>query len=139
MRKIQELREYENLEDTDTELEHSPDHDTEEVENTINKNVTIMITENRQVKKSMIKICSNTAVEAQTEQEVRIVIDTEEGSTNEPVEREMTKPSVETVNTEKEMHFDDLIITGDYINYDVLEEQQETISFNDIVWVKVKK
>ena len=100
MRKIQELREYENLEDTDTELEHSPDHDTEEVENTINKNVTIMITENRQVKKSMIKICSNTAVEAQTEQEVRIVIDTEEGSTNEPVEREMTKPSVETVNTE---------------------------------------
>ena len=37
------------------------------------------------------------------------------------------------------MHFDDLIITGDYINYDVLEEQQETISFNDIVWVKVKK
>ena len=71
--------------------------------------------------------------------EDRTGIDTKEGITNEPVDREMTKPSVETVNTEKEMHFDDLIITGDYINYDVLEEQQETISFNDIVWVKVKK
>ena len=42
--------------------------------------------------------------------------------TNEHMEIEMTEPSVETVNTEKEMSFDDLTITGDYSDYDVLEE-----------------
>ena len=31
-----------------------------------------------------------------------------------------------------------MIITGDYSDYDVLEEEQETIYLNDIVWVKVK-
>ena len=50
----------------------------------------------------------------------------------------MTKPSVGTVYTEKDTHFEDLRITGDYSNQDVLEEEQETISLNDIVWVKVK-
>ena len=33
----------------------------------------------------------------------------------------MTEPSVKTVNTEKEKRFDDLSITGDYIDDDVLE------------------
>ena len=33
----------------------------------------------------------------------------------------MTEPSVETVNIEKEMRFDDLNIDGDYSDYDVLE------------------
>ena len=36
------------------------------------------------------------------------------------------------------MSFDKLTINGDYSDYDILEEEQETISSNDIVWVKVK-
>ena len=48
----------------------------------------------------------------------------------------MTKPSVETFNIEKDTRFDDLTITGDYSDCDVLEVKQETISFNDIVWFK---
>ena len=35
----------------------------------------------------------------------------------------MTEPSVENVHTEKDMIFDDLTITGDYSDYDVLEEE----------------
>ena len=49
----------------------------------------------------------------------------------------MTEPSVETINTEKDTRFYDLNMTGDYSDYDVLEEEQETVSLNDIVWVKV--
>ena len=48
----------------------------------------------------------------------------------------MTEPSVENVNTEKVMRFDDLNIDGDYSDYDVLEEEQENISLNDIFRVK---
>ena len=55
------------------------------------------------------------------------------------MEKDKTEPSVETFNTEKDTCFDYLTITGDYSAYDVLEEEQETISLNDIVWVKVKK
>ena len=47
MSNIQELKKYDNLEDTDTNLEHGTVHDTEEVENMINKNVTIVINGNR--------------------------------------------------------------------------------------------
>ena len=47
MRNFQELREYENIEDTYTEMEHGPVHNTEEVEKKINKNVTIVINRNR--------------------------------------------------------------------------------------------
>ena len=36
------------------------------------------------------------------------------------------------------MIFDNLTINGDYSDYDILEEEQETISSNDIVWVRVK-
>ena len=46
----------------------------------------------------------------------------EEGSTNEPVGREMTEPSVETVHTEEGTLFDNLTIADDYSDYDVLEE-----------------
>ena len=56
--------------------------------------------------------------------EDRTGIDTKEGITNEPVDREMTEPSVETFNTEKYMRFDNLTITGDYSDYDILEEEQ---------------
>ena len=53
MRKNQELREDDNLvdTDTDTELEHGPVHDTKEVRNIINKNITTAVSENRQGKK----------------------------------------------------------------------------------------
>ena len=37
------------------------------------------------------------------------------------------------------MAFDDLTITGDYSDYDILEEEKETISKNDEFWVKTKK
>ena len=43
------------------------------------------------------------------------------------------------VNTEEEMDFDDLTITGNYSDYDILEEEKETITKNDNVWVKTKK
>ena len=51
----------------------------------------------------------------------------------------MTENSVENVHTEKYTFFDNLTITGDYSDYDVLEEEQENVSLNYIVWVKVKK
>ena len=50
----------------------------------------------------------------------------------------MTEPLVETVHTEKYTIFDDLTITGDYSYYDILEEEQEIVYLNGIVWVKVK-
>ena len=55
MRNFQELREYDNIENTYTEMEHGPVHNTEEVEKKINKNVTIVITKSRQDKKLMMK------------------------------------------------------------------------------------
>ena len=48
----QELRDYDDLVDTDTELEHGPVHETKEVENKINKNITTVNSENRQEKLS---------------------------------------------------------------------------------------
>ena len=73
---IQELSEDEDLEDTDTDLEHGTVHDTKEVDKMINKNLTIVITENRQDKKvNDEKIDSNSAVEAQPELEYPTIID----------------------------------------------------------------
>ena len=37
------------------------------------------------------------------------------------------------------MDFDNLTILGDDIQYDILEEDHETKSFNDTVWVKTKE
>ena len=37
------------------------------------------------------------------------------------------------------MNPDNCTTTGNYSYYGVLEEEQETISLNDIFWVKVKK
>ena len=42
------------------------------------------------------------------------------------------------VDEEKEMSSDDLTITGDYSDYDILEEEKHTISEKDDVWVKKK-
>ena len=41
---------YDNLIDTDIELEHGSVHDTKEVENTINSNINTAVYENRQDK-----------------------------------------------------------------------------------------
>ena len=37
------------------------------------------------------------------------------------------------------MCFDDLTIPSEYSDYDILEEEKETISKNDEVWIKTKK
>ena len=37
------------------------------------------------------------------------------------------------------MSSDDLISTGDYSDYDILDEEKDPISKNDLVWVKTKK
>ena len=66
MRNVQELREDDNIVDTDTDLEHGSAHGTEEVEKIMNKKVTTGIAENRQDKNLMTRIYFNAAVEAQT-------------------------------------------------------------------------
>ena len=43
------------------------------------------------------------------------------------------------VDTEEEMSFEDLTITGNYSDYDILEEGKENITENEKVWVKTKK
>ena len=59
----------------------------------INKNITSVIADNIQDKEvNDENIYSNAAVEAQKYLEEHNVIDSEEGSTNEPVERQMTEP-----------------------------------------------
>ena len=60
-------------------------------------------------------------------------------TTTESVARKMTECPVENVDTEEEMAFDDLTITGDYSEYDILKEEEENRSLNDEVWVKTKK
>ena len=37
------------------------------------------------------------------------------------------------------MSFEDLTVTGDYSDNDILEEEKETITKIDDVWVKTKK
>ena len=37
------------------------------------------------------------------------------------------------------MSSDDLIITGDYSDFDIFDEEKDPISKNDLVWVKTKK
>ena len=48
-------------------------------------------------------------------------------STTESVTREMTYIPVEHVDTEVEMELNDFTITGEYSNYDISEEEKETI------------
>ena len=62
-----------------------------------------------------------------------------EWSTSESVARKITETPNENVDTEEEMYFYELTITGDYSDYDILEEEKETISKNDEVWIKAKK
>ena len=60
-------------------------------------------------------------------------------STSESGARIITETPDENVDTEEEMDFDDLTITGNYSDYDILEEEKETITKNDNIWFKTKK
>ena len=60
-------------------------------------------------------------------------------STSDSVERKLTENPDENVDTEEEMDFDDLTITGNYSDCDILEEEKEAITKNYNVWVKTKK
>ena len=60
-------------------------------------------------------------------------------STSTLVARQLTENTDDMVDAEYEMSSDDLTITGDYSDYDVLEEENDTISEKDNVWVKTKK
>ena len=138
MSKVQEPRGDDNIVDTDNDTEHGLIHDTKEVENINKNNITTVISENRQDKEINDEkyILMLQLKHRQNWKTVILLMHRKEVLTN--LWRDMTKPSVGTVYTEKDTHFEDLRITGDYSDYDVLEEELETISLNDIVWVKVK-
>ena len=53
--------------------------------------------------------------------------------------RPLPENPYDMVNTEVYMDFDNLTITVNYNDYDILEEEKETINENDNVWVKSKK
>ena len=50
-----------------------------------------------------------------------------------------TENAYDMVEEGKEMSSDDLISTGDYSDYEILEEEKDSIFGNDVVWVKTKK
>ena len=60
-------------------------------------------------------------------------------STSESVAIQMIETEDENVVIWEEMDSDDLTITGDYSDYDILEEGQVTLSKNEKVWVKTEK
>ena len=52
---------------------------------------------------------------------------------------QLTENTYDMMDAEKEMSSEDLTITGNYSDYDFLEEEKDTITKNDDVWVKTKK
>ena len=54
------------------------------------------------------------------------------------VATEITENTDDMVEEGKEMSSDDLISTGDYSDYDILDEEKDPISKNNLVWVKTK-
>ena len=59
-------------------------------------------------------------------------------STSPFVARQLTENPDHMVDAEEEMSTEDLTITGDYSDYDILEEEEDTITKKDYVWVKTK-
>ena len=51
----------------------------------------------------------------------------------------LTENQDEMVDAEEEMSFEDLTITGNCSDYDIVEEEKETITKNEDFWVKTKK
>ena len=52
------------------------------------------------------------------------------------MERQLTENPDDMVNKEEKMAFGDLTINGNYSDYDILEEELDTITENNNVWVK---
>ena len=52
---------------------------------------------------------------------------------------QLTENTYDMMDAEKEMSSEDLTITGNYSDYDFLEEEKDTITKNEDVWVKTKK
>ena len=52
---------------------------------------------------------------------------------------EITEHTNDMVAEGNDMSSDDLISTGDYSDYNILDEDKDLISKNDLVWVKTKK
>ena len=67
------------------------------------------------------------------------VVKNTEISISESVARKKTETPDENIDTEEEMRFDELTITGDYIDNDILEEEKGNHIQNYEVWVKTKK
>ena len=55
------------------------------------------------------------------------------------VARQLTENQDDMVYSEEKMSFVDFTVTGDYSDYNILEEERGTIIKNDDVWVKTKK
>ena len=54
------------------------------------------------------------------------------------VATQLTENADDMVEEGKEMSSDDLISTGYYSDYDILDDEKDPISKNDLVWVKKK-
>ena len=55
------------------------------------------------------------------------------------VARQLIENPDDMVNAEEEISSDDLTSTGDYSDYDILQEEKDNINENYDVWVKTKK
>ena len=60
-------------------------------------------------------------------------------STSTLVARQLTKNPYDMVDIEEEMSSEDLTITGDYSDYNILVKEKDVITKNDNVWGKTKK
>ena len=60
-------------------------------------------------------------------------------STSSLVARQFTENPDDMVDAEEEMSSEDLTITGNYSDYNILEEEKVTITKTDNVWGKNKK
>ena len=80
---------------------------------------------------------TNVSVDPYIELDINVAKKTEL-STPEKVASKMTETPYENVDTEEKLAFDDLNIPGDYSDYNILEEEKETISRNNEVRVKTK-
>ena len=64
--------------------------------------------------------------------ETNVAKNTELSNSNSAAKK-LTENPDENFNTEEDMDFDDLNIPGDYSDYDILQEEKETIPKNDEV------
>ena len=137
----QESIENDDIVDTDTDIEQDTVHNTEELENDTNKNLTNVIYENKKDDEVLDEIitfddadkadtemeCTNEIAELQLDNELldNVTVHSTgntELNTTDSVTIKMTELPVENVNTEEEMAFGDLTIPGDYSDSAILEE-----------------